>query len=107
MDFNDFLWLIILAFVCYRLAQLIANDQGPLNIFGHLRAWIDARAKAEQERGKLLIWQSVSEGINCPFCVGIWVAIGLGLIYSGAEWYTVVYILAIAGLQSFLEGIKR
>ena len=107
MDFNDFLWLVILSFACYRLAQLIADDDGPLSIFGRLRQWVDARAKTEQERGRYLFWQSAADGINCPFCVGVWIAAGLAVVYSGIEWSTLIYIFAIAGAQSWLEGWKR
>lgn len=103
MGFNEFLWLAVLSFACYRLAQLIADDDGPLSVFGHLRKWVDNRAKVEQEQGRGLIWQSAADGINCPFCVGVWIAIVLGVVYTGIDWYTPLYILAIAGLQSFLE----
>lgn len=107
MDWSNIPALIILSFACYRLAQLIADDDGPLSIFGRLRRWIDNQAKAEQENGHGLIWQSIADGINCPFCVGVWIAIVLGVVYSGIEWYTLVYILAIAGIQSWLENWKR
>jgi len=103
----DFLWFVIFSFACYRLAQLIANDDGPLSIFGRLRRLVDNRAKAEQEQGKRLIWQSAADGINCPFCVGIWVAIPLAIILGGIHWYTIIYIFAIAGVQSWLEGMHK
>ena len=107
MDFNDFLWLIILTFTCYRLAQLIADDDGPLSVFGRLRQWVDAKAKEEQDRGKLLLWQSAADGIHCPYCVGVWVAIVLAVVWSGITPVTLVYILAIAGGQSWLQSRSK
>jgi len=104
---NSLLRFIILSLACYRLAQLIADDDGPLSIFGRLRQWVDGQAKAEQDQGNGLIWQSVSDGINCPFCIGVWIAAVLAVIFYGFQWYTLVYIFAIAGLQSWLEGIRR
>lgn len=104
MDFKRF---IILSLACYRLAQLIANDDGPLSIFGRIRRGVDRKAKAEQEEGRGLIWQSVSDGINCPFCVGVWVAAVLGVVYTGIDRLLFIRILAIAGAQSWLEGMHK
>ncbi len=107
MHLNDFLWLAVLSLACYRLAQLIADDDGPLSIFGRLRQWIDSRAKAEQERGRYLFWQSAADGIHCPFCIGVWIAAGLAVVYNGIAWSTLIYIFAIAGAQSWLEGRSK
>ena len=104
---TDLFLFLILSLTCYRLAQLIATDDGPLSIFGRLRQWIDRRAKAEQEQGKRLIWQSAADGIHCPFCVGVWVAMPLALVMGGLDWYIPIYWLAIAGAQSFLEGLSK
>lgn len=104
---TNVLWFVILSFACYRLAQLIADDDGPLSIFGRIRQWVDRRAKVEQENETGLIWQSVADGINCHFCVGVWVAIPLGVVYSGIGWYTPIYIFAIAGMQSWLESRNK
>lgn len=108
MDWNNFLWLIFLGFVCYRLAELIAVDDWPFFIMNRIRGWVDAKSKAEQEAGiKKGKWESFSDGINCPFCIGFWMAIIIGVVYAGLTWYTLVYILAIAGVQSWLESWKR
>lgn len=104
---TDFLLFLILSLACYRLAQLIASDDGPLSIFGRLRQWVDGKAKTEQEQGDRLLWQSAADGINCPYCIGVWIAMPLGVVYNGIDWYTPLYILAIAGLQSWLEGIHK
>lgn len=104
---TNVLWFFILSLACYRLAQLISDDDGPLSIFARLRRWADQRAKAEQEQGGGLIWQSFNDGLNCHFCTGVWIAIPLGVVYGGIGWYTPIYILAIAGLQSWLENWKQ
>lgn len=107
MDWTNFLWLVILSFATYRLAQLVSDDDGPLSIFARIRQWADNKAKTEQEQGHGLIWQSVNDGLHCHFCTGVWIAIVLGVVYAGLTWYTLVYILAIAGIQSWLENFKR
>ena len=104
---KDIYTLIVLSFATYRLAQLISDDDGPMSVFGRIRQWTDSKAKAEQEQGHGLIWQSVNDGLHCHFCTGVWIAIALGVVYAGLTWYTLVYILAIAGIQAWLEGWKR
>lgn len=126
MDSKRFL---IISLACYRLAQLIAYDDGPLWVFDKLRRWTDKKSKEDLERklsrpllgpvaskseleeetrqiekvrGK---WQSIADGIHCPFCVGMWLVLPLYLISK--KWYTPVYLIAIAGAQSWLEGIKK
>jgi hypothetical protein len=85
---------------------LIALDDGPFFIFANLRGWTDKRAEREQIfRGK--IWQSINDGLHCPFCVGIWIAAFLAVVHNGISWYTLIYSMAIAGAQSFLEGLKK
>lgn len=107
MDYKQFLWFIILSFACYRLAQLVSDDDGPLSIFGRIRQWADRKAKAEQERGHGLIWQSFNDGLHCHFCTGVWIAAALAVVWSGIAWVTIIYIFAIAGVQSWLESWKR
>ena len=104
---TDFLWLIVLSLACYRLSQLISEDDGPLSIFGRLRQWVDSKAKAEQERGRGLLWQSAADGIHCPYCIGVWIAAALAVVWSGIAPVTIIYTLAIAGGQSYLQSRSK
>lgn len=95
--------LIILSLATYRLAQLISIDNGPMNLFAKLREQTDSLARAEQEENEgRTLWQNINDGLHCPYCTGVWSAIILMIIYR--KWYTLVYLLAIAGGQSWLEG---
>lgn len=95
--------LLVLSLATYRLAQLVSIDDGPAGIFARLRRWTDSLAKAEQDEGEgRHLWQNINEGIHCPYCVGMWLAGLLLLVYK--RWYTLVYLLAVAGGQSWLEG---
>lgn len=109
--FTSLKWFLVFGLACYRLADLIATDDGPLFIFANLRGWTDARAKQEQDTGiKRGKWQSLNDGIHCPFCVGVWAAVILAVVYSGILKPLVtifIYAMAIAGAQSWLESWKR
>lgn len=84
---------------CYRLAQLVPLDDGPLFVFKRLRDWARAR--------QATVWQrSLSEFVQCPYCQGVWYAGALALwIHPGgiADW--LVMTLAVAGGQAFLETL--
>lgn len=104
-------WLIIFGLASYRLADLIATDDGPLFIFANLRDWTDKKAKAEQNAGiKRGKWQSLNDGIHCPFCVGIWAASLLVVVYTGIYRFiftVFIYAMAIAGVQSWLQSESK
>ena len=87
-------WLRILLAVlaCYRLAQLIAVDDGPWDIFVRLR--------------------SIRIGVlhrlfGCPYCLGVWFAalMGLLLCWQNSVGDMVLLILGIAGGQTLLQTL--
>lgn len=87
------LTLAILA--CYRLAMLITQDaiaKPVRNFFGlHPKGWIRA-------------W--LGELVHCPYCFGVWAAAALALVLYGFNWVTLLYWLAIAGGQAFMQKIS-
>ncbi len=119
--------LIIAGLATYRLALFISEDEGPFKIFSRLREW--AVCKADTEKVKLgisnhslitphaieaiisecersnpfcLKWATLAEGLHCPYCVGMYMAIltyAVSQINSGVT-QGLLKILAIAGLQS-------
>lgn len=104
---DPFLFLL-LALACYRIARLIAIDEGPAGIFVKLR--IAAGAFDYNEAGQ--IKTSLGRGIACPHCVGMYAAIVLvvvvllapqGNIRDGIMLF--ILLFAIAGAQSFLQTI--
>ncbi len=95
--------LIIAGLATYRLALFISEDEGPFKIFSRLRGW--AILKADHEKSSYspsLKWATLAEGLHCPYCVGIYMAIltyAVSLIPSEIA-QGLLKILAIAGLQS-------
>lgn len=98
--------LALLTLACYRVAYLIAVEDGPLDLARGLRAWADrAFPPAEAEPGYYRDhW--VVRGFNCPLCVSFWAApavLALGYALPALVWW-----LAVAGavlvLHRWLEG---
>lgn len=99
----DWLNFLLLSLACYRLVNLIVRDEGPFSVFHRFRILTGVYDYDKQGRPQSAIGRLVS----CPYCLGVWVAIPLAVIGNGLEWYTLVYWLAIAGLQSFLQGVSE
>lgn len=113
MNHNPFrLLLAILA--CYRLARLVAIDDGPGFVFARLRLW--AKDREWKERKMNLVapmdsrwfgpWASLASGLECPFCVGIWLSLALfPLVIRPSRWGDLALtLLAISGGQAILTG---
>lgn len=58
----DVLYLLLAILAVYRLATLIAIDDGPFDIFARLR----------DEVGQTTWW---GRGLHCAICVGFWIAL--------------------------------
>lgn len=95
--------LILAILTCYRIARMIAMDDGPGYIFESVRNW--AQGKADKEKDPAGKWHNLSEGLNCPFCAGVWVSLPLLalLIWPTVvgDWFMV--LVAISGAQAFMQ----
>jgi hypothetical protein len=96
--------LILAAFSLYRLARLVAIDDGPVWIMLRLRSWIDNKAYEREKAGaKRSGWRSFHDGVTCPYCVGLWLAVPTGLLLHFDLAPDLVWlVLGLAGVQSFL-----
>lgn len=103
----------------FRLARLLAIDDGPLWVFARLRGWTDLQRVREQDSvaaqmddSDLLhsgLWASLDEGLRCPYCVGIWLAPVVALLYTRHGWLSdlILLVLGLAGGQALLQGVQR
>lgn len=84
--------LILAALATYRLAQLVAIDDGPGDVFRRLRG--------------RFVGGTVASLIHCPYCVGVYAAAVCGLLVL---WPTrvgdvILVIFGLAGAQAWLQG---
>ncbi len=56
------LYLVLAIFAVFRLAKMIAQEEGPFSIFDKIRSI-----------GKNVHWWQ--DGINCPYCISFWLAL--------------------------------
>lgn len=114
--------LILAILSCYRLARLIARDDGPFFLFKRVRYWAKDKAWIEadinegiiRQNGKVEIddrwmgkWRTLAEALDCPYCVGVWVSIPLFLfvIYPMTVGDLFMLLMAISGAQAWLWGM--
>jgi hypothetical protein len=106
----DWFEFLVLVLICYRLAQLLAIDEGPAitqiseyGIFHEMRVRLGAYDYGSN--GEAIT--NLGRGAICPHCWGIWIALPLAFIMSGLYWHVVFFWLAIAGGQSFLWSVSN
>lgn len=63
---------LILAFLaCYRLATLLAWDDGPYHLIDQFRRALGRNA------ARSATWKTVADLFHCPYCLGVWFALFL------------------------------
>lgn len=86
------LWLMLLTFGTYRIAMMIATEDGPFDIFYVLRDLVRIQYGNH--------W--LTRGIHCPLCISFWLSFVAALpLYITFGQY-LVYALGIAGMVTFL-----
>ncbi len=99
---TDFIVRFVLAaLVCFRLAELIAVDDGPGDVFMRLRIRAGSYDRDEQGRIKT----GTGRLLACPYCLGIWWALAFAVWLDGISAEMAVVWFALAGAQAFLETI--
>ena len=122
---TDYLRLVLAVFTCYRLARMLALDDGPFFIFKRMRYWAKDRAFYEADKMGMLIlvadssnlisdrhfgkWHNLAEGLSCPFCIGVWLSLPLLALLIWSTYYGDLFLLlmAISGGQVFLQSLDK
>lgn len=90
--------LIELGLATYRLTSLLSREAGPFDVFVLFRSWAGVYDIGPDKQPVTFLGKMV----ECPYCLGIWVAILLTLL---PERWTgkLITILAVAGIQTYLQ----
>lgn len=95
--------LVLAALASYRLAQLIAVDEGPASIFLRFRAFVGAYDYGPN--GQPVTW--VGRLFSCPYCIGVYTSILMAvMVLLPGTWIDVfLVVLGIMGAQCLLETL--
>lgn len=92
---------ILAAFACFRLAELLVVDDGPGDVCFKWRQTAGVYDLGQDDRPRR--WHG--RLFECPYCLGLWLALPLALWAVGLSPETSVMWLAIAGAQSVLHKL--
>jgi len=92
------------AFACYRLAQLLAIDDGPFQAFARLREWAGC-GEIEGVR----ICTGLGCLLSCPYCLGVSMALlcAACCLWPHRGTDVLLAVLGLAGAQAFLQGPRE
>jgi hypothetical protein len=91
--------LLIGVLATYRVARMLAYEDGPWDLFLRWRSWIADRYDVDS-------W--IARGFNCPLCLSFWIGMAIALIMSPATWSAFVLSwLAYSGGASWLVLQER
>lgn len=93
--------LLLAVFAVFRLARLIASEEGPAGILEALRV----KAGAADYGADGLPTTNLARGITCPYCVGVYAAAfaALAVVKPTRAGDALLTWLGVAGAQSALE----
>jgi hypothetical protein len=96
----DWIFFIIASFAVYRVSRMLADEDGPFDLFARFRGVVDPDQRT---------W--VGRGLACPLCIGVWVAlivaILLGVYGLYNPWLWPLWWFGLAGLAAWLTKMER
>jgi len=93
LDWSPWFRLTLSVLATWRVAHLIAHEDGPFDVIVRLR-----RRAGDGVLGKLM---------DCPYCLSLWIAAPLALLLAHELGAWCVAWLAISGGSSLLEKFSR
>lgn len=92
---------VLACFAVFRLAELIAVDDGPGDTLLWMRAKLGAYDLGDDGRPAT----NIGRGIICPWCIGIWLALPAAFIVAPWGYDVLLWWFAIAGGAALLQGV--
>lgn len=93
--------LLIACLATYRLTLLISSEGGPYNILERFRYLIGVRYDEYSKPYGTNTW---ARGVLCPYCLSVWVALGVtAVVYLAPQFEPVLVVFALSGVTVFLK----
>lgn len=99
------LTFLLLALATWRVAHLLAYEEGPAHLFERLRVWVGVRYDAQSQPYPAT---NLAEGLTCLWCNSVWVGAlwgWLALALPGpALWLALPF--ALSALAILVEEVQ-
>lgn len=90
---SDLTRLVLGGLASFRLARMLALEEGPGGVFDRVRGRCDPQQTT---------W--LGRGLNCPLCVGFWTSLLMAvLLWDGSQRKLILNWWGMAGAQSLLH----
>lgn len=98
---------LVAALATYRWTLLLNNEHGPFDVFTRLRSRLGVKYDPHSNPIATNGW---AEMILCPFCLSVWVGIGVG-VFVILGWLTghpeipaaILFPFALSGVTVYLK----
>lgn len=89
--------LILATLATYRIALMVATEEGAFGVFALIRERVDPQQET---------W--LGRGLNCPLCVGFWVSLAIALIIPFASWQGfILHWFGLAGGAVLIQKVTE
>jgi hypothetical protein len=83
--------LVLTALAAWRLASLLAQEDGPFAMFARLRHWAGVRSVVTRDaqgnpQATRVAQNTLAEGLTCVWCTSIWTAIIMSIPWAPLAW---------------------
>jgi hypothetical protein len=101
---------LILALATWRLASLLASEDGPFAVFERIR---QAVGVAYDDYGNPVSKNEPAKAIVCIWCISIWLAVALAFLYwlasSLAIWCALPFALSVGAIliDEIIDGLRK
>lgn len=112
---TNWLELTLIALATYRLALMLSTETGAFGVFDKFRVLVTKHFPGKPiltdnpvTNGKYYRQHWLTEGVNCPLCVGFWLSPVCASLWISEHLAAqgVIVWLAIAGLQTFFTKVS-
>lgn len=97
---TDLIHVAILILAVFRITRMLHSESLPFNIGAKFRYWLP---DGFLSRHWLTSW--IVDLFLCPYCLMLWVTIGVYFLNKSELGYTVIVILAMSGGAMFVWDI--
>lgn len=87
--------LILVVFAIYRASIMLAEQEGPFDIFTRIRLWITNQRPP--------YW--IVAGISCPECLSFWLSLPVIFMNTGVN--RILLWIGVSGIVNFMLRITR
>ena len=96
--------IVLTVFAVFRIAALIAIDDGPFDVFLRIRSVAGVYQLGADGRPA----RGVGRLVSCPHCIGVWIAFAVSplIMFPSGIGDAFLTVFGVAGVASFVQSVS-